>query len=101
MVSKSVLAERIGINAERHAETDASRDTESERHKWALLRSDGGTSTKDTASSTAVAGISLAGGAVTLSAGAIVGGTGGLVGIAFGGTMMLFGLIAAILPRRN
>ena len=100
MTVKSVLVEQRRAEAERLAEASASLSAYKINRNLAILRSDKETADRDPASA-AVAGTSIAGGVSALAIGALIGGTDGLVGIVFGGTLMLFGLIAAILPRRN
>ncbi|MCL4388818.1 hypothetical protein M1408_03260 [Candidatus Marsarchaeota archaeon] len=101
MVSKSVSAVRGGIREKERTAPESSAYADSMDRNYAILRSNKKISYGDSASSTAVAGVSVAGGASALAAGAMLGGTGGLLGIIFGGTLMLFGFVAAIIPRRN
>ena len=100
MTVKSVLVEQRRAEAERLAEASASLSAYKINRNLAILRSDKETADRDTASA-AVAGTSIAGGVSALAIGALIGGTGGLVGIVFGGTLMLFGFVAAIMPHKN
>ena len=100
MAVKSILVRQHRADAESPIEASASARDYKIGSNSTILRSDKETTAVDSASST-VAGASIAGGVSALAVGALIGGAGGLVGIVLGGTLMLFGLVAAIMPHKN